>query len=260
MNKTFIIIFFCFSVIIISCKKDSSVQEPAILTHLFFANKVPEAIKLSLKIDDNELVDINSNVNLVSIEGKHSVVLFNSETNETLLDTSITTSKEAENSFMFFRTDPADKMQLLRSINIDTVTAPQEGYIKVSLANFSRHLPQNIEIVFVQENMYTGEVDTSAIFSNPGKAFSNYKSVKMYSLPGDVFNTAFKIVLRDTETKTELAFITDPVTGEPIDWSWYIGFEATPLYPQQRIFSLYLYSLAEDPSAPNHFSTFINNF
>lgn len=264
MKKTFIILLFCSLVGAMgSCKKDSTIQEPTAMAHLLLVNKIPENKPFSLKFD-GILVDAdfqtNENLRKVTVEGPHSFVVSDPETNKILLDTTLITGKHDANSYLLFRVNPSDNVQLLKSVNTDTVKAPQTGYAKISLANFTRHLPQNIEIVFVQDDMYTGAVDTAAVFTNPGKGFSAYKNVKMFLLPGEMYNTVYRIFLRDSVTKEDLAFMTDPVTGEPIDWSWAITYDLYPLYPQQKVFTVYMYSSADDPSAPTHYSTYINNF
>lgn len=261
MNKFFIITSYFFIAILTSCKKDSVIQEATLLSKIALTNKIPEEGEFRLLID-NQLIsqDLKNSNTAIAIlpEGDHQITLKNDKTNTILLDTLLIVSANGPQNYNFFRASPEERVQLLQPPNIDTVSAPAEGYLKISLANFTKHLPDNIEIVFVADDPLTGEADTAAMFVNPGKVFSGYKTLKMLPGPGGQYVNGYRIVLRDAETKSEIAFMTDPVTGEPLDWSWVIWFEAD--LSRARIYSIYLYSVAEDSSAPTHFSTYVKEF
>ncbi len=253
-----IIAFILLSSVFISCKKESTTQEPSVVVRLMLSNRIPEPEgAFGLKVD-GEIVppDFSTGkiLNKLLEQGNHTITFFNLQNNKVLLDTTFSVDRQRQNSYMFFRADSNDKVSLLEPINTDTVAAPPEGYIKVNFANFTNHIPGNIKLDFVVTQFNElGEMDTVAIWDDPGKNFSTYKLLKMGQIGGE-YNLDFAVFLRNSVTKEDIYMITDPVTGLPIDYTGFFYIGLAGLYPQQKIFTYYIYT-DRNPSDPSIVST-----
>lgn len=210
-------IFFLLCIGCFSCKENAQQEDVFAFGKVQFANKsLVMQDSVIIKMDDKQIFPeilkpgTSTATDLLVTNGSHRFSILSASNPDSLvLERTITIDKNLRRKITLFRTANTDSLSIV-NINIDTVTVPTGDSVKVSLANFTTHLPENVDLLFLQQVSNSPRtIDTVARFENIKRDFSPFLPFKLSrNKQNNQLVYSFTFVLYNRDTKT---FTTDRV-------------------------------------------------
>lgn len=198
---------------IAACSKDTGIrQDAALLGKLQINNKslLPED-SLVIKIDDQPVQPYvikageSAEPNILR-EGMHTLSVYTaSDPDSLLLKREVLVGKNLWKKISLFRANNTDPLNIV-DINKDTIAVPAAEHVKISIANFTTHLPANIDLLLLQQvNNNPRKTDTVARFENVKNHFTPFKEIKLSRNQANQLVYAFTLAIYDRDARTVIS-------------------------------------------------------
>ena len=208
--KRNIFILALMSITIIACTKNESTGEEILeLGKVQFVNKslVP-GDSVSVALNEGEVVSskmkVGEEATKLVLAHNHSFKVYSIANPSLLLQGNFDIGHNQLRKITLFRISDMDPLSIV-NINTDTVTVPADEYVKISVANFTDHLPENIDVIFIQQvNNRPVTMDTVARFENVKRDFTPFQEIRLRRNQSNVLQYNFGIALYNRDTQEYL--------------------------------------------------------